>query len=105
MINSLKVVRELLILIVDQRADGLGGIFFNCLGETGEPTDPPWSATRVVLAHAIQHHLLNHKLLHFLGDGRNTFCSLTTLKMDHEKWATERRLGRLVLDDGEGNLW
>jgi hypothetical protein len=96
-INSAKGVRELLILIIDQRAGGLGGFFFNCLGETSELRDPPCPATRAALVHAIGHHLLDHKLLRVLGDGRNLFFSLTVVETDHGKRTTGRCLDQFSM--------
>jgi hypothetical protein len=96
-INSAEWVRELLILIIDQRAGGFGGFFFNCLGETSEPRDPPCPATRAVLVHVIGHHMLDHKLLHVLGDERNLFFSLTVVETDDGKRTTGRCLDQFSL--------
>jgi hypothetical protein len=96
-INSAEWVRDLLILIIDQRAGGFGGFFFNCLGETSEPRDPPCPATRAVLVHVIGHHMLDHKLLHVLGDERNLFFSLTVVETDDGKRTTGRCLDQFSL--------
>jgi hypothetical protein len=74
----------------------MGGFFFNCLSEIGEPRDPPWLVTRASLAHAIGHHLLNCKLW-LTYDGRYPFYSLTTVKMNDWNWATGRWLSQFSM--------
>jgi hypothetical protein len=46
----------------------------------------------VTLARATRHQFLTQKLLHDLDDERQSFCSLTVVKMDHGNPATGRRL-------------
>jgi hypothetical protein len=46
----------------------------------------------VTLARATRHQFLTQKLLHDLDDERQSFCSLTVVKMDHGNPTTGRRL-------------
>jgi hypothetical protein len=46
----------------------------------------------VTLARGTRHRFLSQKLLHDLDDERQSFCSLTALKMDHGKPVTGRWL-------------
>jgi hypothetical protein len=50
----------------------------------------------VTLAHATRHQFLTQRLLHYLDDERYSFCSLTTVKMDHGKPTMGRQLESLV---------
>jgi hypothetical protein len=53
----------------------------------------PWLTTRRARTRSILHQTLNGFFLRDLGEERIPFCILTTVKTDHGKLVTGRRLG------------